>query len=77
MLAAGATDNSIHIFDPRSGQQIAQCVGHDGTVSCLAASSTLGQLFSGSFDTTVRVWELGTRPKEDVVLQPRTNPAQK
>jgi WD40 repeat protein len=73
-LAAGATDNVIHIFDPRSSRQISRCVGHEGSVTCLAASSTQGQLFSGSFDTTVRVWELGTRPEEDVVLQPGTNP---
>ena len=77
MLAAGATDNSIHVFDPVSEQQTAVCFGHEGTVSCLAVSRTLGQVYSGSFDTTVRVWEFGTRPEEDVVLQPRDDAAKR
>jgi WD40 repeat protein len=36
-------------------------VGHTGSVSALAWDSPAGVLISGSYDTTVRVWQLSSQ----------------
>lgn len=57
-LAVGGTRNEVRLWntDARSVRQ--SLVGHTGTVAALAVSSDGRRLVSGSFDTTVRVWDL-------------------
>ena len=58
-LATGGTDNRITIWDLDSKLADSQLVGHSGTVAAIACDSTGKCLVSGSYDTTVRVWNLG------------------
>jgi WD40 repeat protein len=60
-LASAGSDNQILLWDLESGQQAAQLVGHTGTVTSLATTTAGTMLVSGSYDTTVRIWELGGR----------------
>jgi WD40 repeat protein len=57
-LATGGTDNRIWIWDLNSRQPTAQLVGHTGTVAALACDATGKLLVSGSYDTTLRMWNL-------------------
>jgi WD40 repeat protein len=58
MLATGSSDNSIQIWDVATGREERRLSGHHGSVSALAFEPRSGLLVSGSFDTTLRVWQL-------------------
>ena len=53
-IAAGGSDNVIRLWNAESGAPITQLTGHTGTVAAFAFDGT--NLYSGGFDTTVRVW---------------------
>ena len=59
-LAAGNSDNSISVWNLTYQQREQKLVGHQGSVSALAFHPTASILVSGSYDTTVRVWNLGS-----------------
>jgi WD40 repeat protein len=61
-LATGGTDNRIRMWDLESRQATSHLVGHTGTVAALACDSRGTVLVSGSYDTTLRVWNLGDEP---------------
>lgn len=54
LLAAGGSDNLIHVWDLNTKTEVAELVGHTGTVAVLAYSQDV--LVSSGYDTTVRVW---------------------
>ena len=51
-------DNSIRVWDTRTGQELAHLVGHEDAVVSLAFSPDGQTLLSGSIDTTLRLWNL-------------------
>ena len=57
-LATGGSDNRIHIWDLDSRIVTKELVGHTGSVAALACDRTGTMLVSGSYDTTLRVWDL-------------------
>ncbi|MDX1962681.1 MAG: WD40 repeat domain-containing protein [Pirellulales bacterium] len=57
-LAAGGSDNLIHLFDTATQSELAILRGHTGTIAALAADDAGRLLVSGSFDTTARVWNM-------------------
>ncbi len=56
IVAAAGADNSIVLFDVQSRQTVAQLKGHSGTVAVMVPCGET--LASGSFDTTIRLWNL-------------------
>ena len=60
-LATGGTDDRVTIWDLDNQQPISQLVGHTGTVAALACDSTGNVLVSGSYDTTLCIWNLVTK----------------
>lgn len=56
LLASGGSDNLIRLWDLEKRTQLGRLDGHTGSVASLA--SNVETLVSGSFDTTVRVWQL-------------------
>jgi WD40 repeat protein len=56
-LASGGSDNVIRVLDVRSRRELAQLVGHSGSVAALDYNADGGILASGAFDTTVRLWK--------------------
>ncbi|MBN1590187.1 MAG: WD40 repeat domain-containing protein [Pirellulales bacterium] len=58
ILAAGGSDNVIRIWNTRNALEAFSLEGHTGSVTALAWKPDTQTLFSGSFDTTVRVWQL-------------------
>ena len=59
-LAAGDSFNTIRLWDLSTGRPLYRLVGHTGSVATLAWDPEAEVLISGSFDTTVRVWPLGS-----------------
>jgi WD40 repeat protein len=56
VLAVAGADNKIRLYDAPSSTVIAEMSGHQGTVAVMCPCGE--QLASGSFDTTVRIWNL-------------------
>src|SRR5262249_15311038 len=63
-VASGGEDSKGKIWDSRSGKLVLTFYGHTGLVSSLAFSPDGKRLYSGSRDTTVKVWDL--TPLSDV-----------
>jgi WD40 repeat protein len=55
-VAAAGSDNIIRAYDLESGQISAELAGHTGSVATLTRNANL--LASGSYDTTIRVWNI-------------------
>jgi hypothetical protein len=55
-LASGASDGTIKLWDPASGQLQATLEGHSGPVNALAVLPD-GRLASGGDDRTIKLWD--------------------
>jgi WD40 repeat protein/serine/threonine protein kinase len=62
-VASAGEDSTVKVWDSHTGELIHSFRGHTGLVSSLAFSRDGRQLFSGSRDRTVKVWNL-TPPGE-------------
>ncbi|KAM4601645.1 PWP2 small subunit processome component isoform 2-T2 [Polymixia lowei] len=59
LVSAGAQDSfEIFIWSMQSGRLLEILAGHEGPVSCLCFSPVQGILASGSWDRTVRLWDM-------------------
>lgn len=58
IIAAGGSDNLIHLINATTREEIGTLTGHTGTVGALDADMAGRLLVSGSFDTTARIWNL-------------------
>ena len=81
-LASAGSGNVIHLWDLSSRQERRRLVGHTGSVTTLVFHGSAGMLISGSFDTTVRLWDLSGQDQEKVTqnqdvkkVTQRSNPA--
>ncbi len=54
VLATAGSDNTIHLWNLSTRQQLGKLTGHTGSVAALAYQN--GTLVSGGFDTQLRVW---------------------
>jgi WD40 repeat protein len=59
-LAVGGSDNRIYVWDLATRAVTKELVGHTGSVAALACDQSGTTLVSGSYDTTLRVWKLGS-----------------
>lgn len=58
-LASGDSYNLIRLWNLQTGKEIAHASGHTGTIATMLYDQNQKELVSGSFDTTVRYWNLG------------------
>ncbi len=56
LFAIASSDNTIRIFSDADQKVYSKLLGHDGSVSIL--KRTRKHLISGSFDTTIRIWDI-------------------
>jgi WD40 repeat protein len=56
LIAVSGSDNTIRIINTNDSTVLSKLVGHDGSISVLRR--TQSQLISGSFDTTIRTWNI-------------------
>lgn len=58
LVAIAGADNSVHLYDTASREELAKLIGHVGTVAVMTPCGD--KLASGSFDTTIRIWDLSS-----------------
>ncbi|KAI4140606.1 MAG: hypothetical protein L6R39_005726 [Caloplaca ligustica] len=69
VVCAGSLDSfNIHIWAVQTGQLLDQLAGHEGPVSSLSFTPS-GALVSGSWDHTVRIWNVFDRTQTSEALQ--------
>lgn len=61
LLAAAGDSRIIALYDPKSGEQVAQLTGHDAWITSLDWSHSGQYLLSGSLDGQVKVWDMEQR----------------
>jgi periodic tryptophan protein 2 len=70
VVAAGSLDDfDVHIWSVQTGQLLDQLSGHEGPVSSLSFAPNGGNLVSGSWDRTVRIWSIFSRTQTSEPLQ--------
>ena len=58
LLITGSYDNSIRIWELKTGQLISILQGHSKAITCLTISQDNNILISGSRDKTIRCWDI-------------------
>eukprot|EP00960_Hanusia_phi_P052611 761550-Hanusia_phi.AAC.11 len=57
-VAIGGKDSLVHVYDVRQQKLASSFKGHRDAVTCLAFRKGTHQLFSGSLDRTIKIWNL-------------------
>ena len=65
-VAVAGADNRIRIFDAISDEIVATLEGHKGSVAVMSPCGDF--LASGSFDTTVRIWDLQSVAQQQAMV---------
>ncbi|KAI8898667.1 WD40-repeat-containing domain protein [Globomyces pollinis-pini] len=64
ILCASSVDTfEIYVWSVQTGKLLDILAGHEGPVSCMTFSPASGQLASGSWDKTIRTWDIFSRDK--------------
>lgn len=70
IVCAGSSDTfEIYMWSVQTGQLLDIISGHEGPVSSLEFSPFTGQLASGSWDKTIRIWDVYARDKAAETLE--------
>lgn len=70
VVCAGCLDSfDVHVWSVQTGQLLDQLAGHEGPVSSLSFAPTGGIMASGSWDHTVRIWNIFARTQTSEPLQ--------
>ncbi|PWN49847.1 WD40 repeat-like protein [Violaceomyces palustris] len=59
VVAGGSPAQHVKVWDPRSGQQSAELIGHTDNIRSVLVSEDGRHVLSGSADSTIRLWSLG------------------
>jgi len=68
LIASGTEAGHVHLWDTPNGQLLAVFKGHTGCVEAVAFHPEGNVLASGSFDMTVRRWDVRTCEPKDVAF---------
>ena len=56
-IATAGEDQTVRLWDSRSGQEMLTLKGHTNLVRCVTFSPDGHRLFSGGWDRTIRTWD--------------------
>jgi mitogen-activated protein kinase organizer 1 len=65
-LVCGGGDKIIYLLDVSTGQPIRKYRGHYGVINCLKFNEESTLIISGSYDSTVRVWDCKSRSYDPI-----------
>ena len=63
LLATSTPDHEIKVWNTRTGEEVVTLRGHRGAISALDISPDRSQLVSGSYDGSVRLWNIAPEAK--------------
>jgi periodic tryptophan protein 2 len=70
VIAVGSLDSfDIHLWSVQTGQLLDRLSGHEGPISCIEFAQHSSFLVSGSWDHTIRVWDVFGRSAQVEPLQ--------
>ena len=69
VCAASFENFDIYMWSVQTGKLLEIVSGHEGPISCISFSPITGQVVSGSWDQTVRTWDVYSRSKSSEVLE--------
>ncbi|KMU73218.1 transcriptional repressor rco-1 [Coccidioides immitis RMSCC 3703] len=70
VVCAGSLDSfDIHVWSVQTGQLLDRLAGHEGPVSSLSFAADGSHLVSGSWDRTVRLWNIFARSQTNAIQQ--------
>ena len=58
LLITGCEDGSILLTDPKTLEIVSTLKDHSGSITCLLTAEDEKYLYTGSADTTVKVWDV-------------------
>jgi hypothetical protein len=56
-LVSGGSDSNVRLWNPVTGAQVMQMLGHAGQVTCVITSPAGKEIVTGGVDRTVRLWD--------------------
>ena len=59
-VASGSRDNSIRVWDSKTGRETLTLKGHSGPAWSVSFSPDGKRIVSGSSDNTVKVWDISS-----------------
>jgi len=59
-IVSGSGDNTLRVWDSKTGKCISTLIGHLGSVTSVAFSDDSKMIVSGSSDKTLRIWDIET-----------------
>jgi WD40 repeat protein len=65
-LVSAGSGNVIHVWNVPAKQERYRLVGHTGSITTLVFDRSAGAIISGSYDTTVRLWDIKSLNQEKV-----------
>jgi WD40 repeat protein len=72
LVATGGSDKTVTLWSRATGQRVRTITGHAGSIRALLMDEPSGCVFSASFDTSVRKWDLATGKCAYVCNMPHT-----
>ncbi|NNJ10751.1 hypothetical protein EKD04_010460 [Chloroflexales bacterium ZM16-3] len=67
LAAIGGQSGAITLWNPRSGETLGELDGHTDQILSLAFNQAGTQLASGSFDQTLRIWDVASQSLEQTI----------
>ena len=68
--SAQVSDNSVRLWDLRTGEQLGIFTGHTNTITAVAFSPDGQQVISASADATIRIWDKESVDEQRVLSHP-------
>jgi WD40 repeat protein len=57
IVVSGSFDNTVRMWDTRSGKCVGSFAGHTAPLMCLQFEESMHTVVTGSRDTTIKVWD--------------------